>query len=447
MSRKHHMGKTHRRAEAQGAAHGRPDALGTGGNQSRRFEDLGIYGLGDMAAMQGHTRPGSGYHTRMRSLDELLERDKQREADGFPRKIRIGKLIKPGKSGKDKVVVVPSTVEEKFIHDSRFLPQKEESSGGSGAGDEGEVIGEEPIDSQQGEGEGGAGGEGGGPHEMESSAYELGRILTEQFELPNLQEKGKRRSLTTYSYDLTDRNRSTGQFLDKKATLQRIVRTNIALGNLPDIADIEPSSFVVGPDDMIFRVLSREIDYESQAVVFFLRDYSGSMSGKPTDTVVSQHVMLYAWLLYQYSRQVETRFILHDTEAKEVPDFFTYYNYKVAGGTRIVSAYQLVTKIIEEESLYRDNNIYIFHGTDGDDWDKEGKETIPALSKMLTYANRVGITIARAGMMGANQSDYEKSLAASKILEKNPKLLRLDVIKQDADEARLIDGIKKLISE
>jgi hypothetical protein len=49
---------------------------------------------------------------------------------------------------------------------------------------------------------------------------------------------------------------------------------------------------------------------------------------------------------------------------------------------------------------------------------------------MLTYANRVGITIARAGMMGANQSDYEKSLAASKILEKNPKLLRLDTIKR-----------------
>jgi hypothetical protein len=121
MSRKHHMGKTRpagRGARCRARKAGRSWA---GGNQSRRFEDLGIYGLGDMAAMQGHTRPGSGYHTRMRSLDELLERDKQREADGFPRKIRIGKLIKPGKSGKDKVVVVPSTVEEKFIHDSQFF--------------------------------------------------------------------------------------------------------------------------------------------------------------------------------------------------------------------------------------------------------------------------------------------------------------------------------------
>ena len=43
---------------------------------------------------------------------------------------------------------------------------------------------------------------------MESSAYDLGKILTEQFELPNLQEKGKKRSLTRYTYDMTDRMRA-----------------------------------------------------------------------------------------------------------------------------------------------------------------------------------------------------------------------------------------------
>ena len=51
----------------------------------------------------------------IRSIDELLERDRQREEDGFPRKIDVGRLIKPGKSGKEKVVIVPTTVEEKFL--------------------------------------------------------------------------------------------------------------------------------------------------------------------------------------------------------------------------------------------------------------------------------------------------------------------------------------------
>ncbi|MCK7506301.1 MAG: hypothetical protein MZV70_21090 [Desulfobacterales bacterium] len=32
----------------------------------------------------------------IRSIDELLERDRQREQDGFPRKINVGRLIKPG---------------------------------------------------------------------------------------------------------------------------------------------------------------------------------------------------------------------------------------------------------------------------------------------------------------------------------------------------------------
>ena len=67
--------------------------------------------LQDMPALQ------TAYTTSLRSIDELLERDKQREKDGFPRKIRVGRLVKPGKGGKDKVVVVPTTVEEKFIHD------------------------------------------------------------------------------------------------------------------------------------------------------------------------------------------------------------------------------------------------------------------------------------------------------------------------------------------
>ena len=50
------------------------------------------------------------------SIDDLIARDTQREKDGFPRKIRIGKMIKPSQDGDDKVVIVPTTVEEKLLH-------------------------------------------------------------------------------------------------------------------------------------------------------------------------------------------------------------------------------------------------------------------------------------------------------------------------------------------
>ena len=80
----------------------------------------------------------------IRTLDQLIDRDKLRELDGFPRKIRIGRMVRPGRNSEGKVVVIPTTVEEKFFHDNRF-DQKQEgesSGGGSGEGEEGEVIGE-----------------------------------------------------------------------------------------------------------------------------------------------------------------------------------------------------------------------------------------------------------------------------------------------------------------
>jgi uncharacterized sporulation protein YeaH/YhbH (DUF444 family) len=411
----------------------------------------GIYEYHDLAVLQDFPENSTGTYTmQIRSLDELLERDKQRETDGFPRKIRVGKLIKPGRGSKDKIVIVPTTEEEKFIHHMATDEENGEgqSSGGTGQGEEGEVIGEQPVH-QPGEGEGtGASGEGGGEaHEMESSAYDLGKILTEKFQLPNLKDKGKKRAMARYSYDLTDRHRGFGQVLDKKATLRKIIETNIHLGNIPEVSNIDTTGFLVSPKDKIYRILSREKDYESQAMVFFMRDYSGSMSGKPTELVVGQHVLIYSWLLFQYARQVETRFILHDTEAKEAPDFYTYYNSRVAGGTKVASAFRLVNQIVEKEGLQKDYNIYVFHGTDGDDWDTDGKTTIPEIERMLSYTNRVGITVARNSYSASRETDLERYMKLSGLLLKRPVDIRMDAMQDDADEARIIEGIKKLISE
>ena len=168
---------------------------------------------------------------------------------------------------------------------------------------------------------------------------------------------------------------------DKKSTLKRIVKTNLALGNITTNEEPDTSKMIITPDDRMYHILSCERDFESQAIVFFLRDYSGSMQGKPTEVIVTQHIYINSWLVYQYKRQVVSRFIVHDTEAEEVPDFYTYFNKSVAGGTDVSSAYALVNKIIEEEHLARDYNIYVFHGTDGDDWKDDNSKVIEELEK------------------------------------------------------------------
>ena len=426
--------------------HGPPAVRPGGRSLSPRPPAVDAYH--DIPFTQHMAAPAGSSQMAISSLDKLLERDRLREEDGFPRKIRVGRLVKPTRGGKGRVVVVPTTVEEKLLHDTSFRPPDDDTaSGGSGEGEQGEIIGEEPVrpsegDEGQGPGEGAA-----GKHEIEASAYELGKILTERFALPNLKDKGKKRSLTRYTYDLTDRHKGFGQLIDKKATLKKIIETNIHLGNIPDLDDIDTTRFIISPTDKIYRILSKEKDYESQAMVFFLRDYSGSMEGKPTELVVAQHVLIYSWLLYQYENQVESRFILHDTEAKEVEDFYTYYSSRVAGGTRVVAAFSLVNDIIDRENLAADYNIYVFHGTDGDDWDSGGKETIPEIEKALRHASRIGITVVRRAVGQQQESEVETYLAGSGLLESHKRLLRMDVMEGDADEPRLIEGIKRLIGE
>ena len=388
----------------------------------------------------------------IKTLEDLLERDKQRVADGFAKKIRLGKLIKPSRTGKQKIVVVPTTEEEKFLH-SPFLQNKDgnegQATGGSGDGKEGEVIGQQPVHPEDGEGDGNQpGGEGNDTeHGIESDAYEIGKTLTEKLSLPNIKEKAKKTVIKKYTYDFTDTNKKVGQVLDKKATIKEIIKTNLGLGKITDPNKINPQDFLVAPKDLVYKVLSKEKEFASQALVFFVRDYSGSMSGKPTEAILTQHVLIYSWLSYQYDNQVVTRFLLHDTEAKEVPDFVTYYKLSIAGGTKCASAYKLINEIVKTENLEKDYNIYVFHGTDGEDWEENGKTAIEELKIMLTYVNRIGVTIAKNSFASNNDTVVERYLKKSGLLSEHPDLIRLFSVKSDsATEDELIKGIKELIS-
>jgi uncharacterized protein len=408
----------------------------------------GLYDLNDLELFLSNLKNIPSPVASLQTLDELMQRDKKREEDGFPRRIRIGKFIKAGKDKKEKIVVVPTTTEPKFYHDPSADEEQEETTGGSGEGEEGDVIGEQQAQPEQGEGEGQGAGQGeGAEHDITSEAFDLGKILTRDFKLPNLRVKGKKRAFNKYTYELTDHNRGFGQVLEKKETLKKIIETNILLGNLDVNKDFNPEDLVINPQDKIYRILSKEKDFESQAVVFLIRDFSGSMQGKPTEAVVTQHLLIYSWLMYQYQGLVQVRFILHDTEAKEVPDFTTYYRSAVAGGTSVFPSYALVNDIVEKEQLAKDYNIYVFHGTDGDDWEEHGERAMEEVKKMLSYINRMGITIAKNSWTSPEATTVvQKYFEDSGLLKSRPDLIRLDgFVAAEVSEDRIIEGIKKLV--
>ena len=389
----------------------------------------------------------------LESLEELLEKDKQREKDGFPKKIKFRRVM----VGPGKIITVPYVEEEKLIHgefEPKFNQDNEngdENLGelpGSGEGEIGDVIGEMPIFGGEGEGEGdedSTAGQGAGDHGIEEEAYELGKKISEKFQLPNLQDKGKKVPTDEYTYDLTDRHQGSGQVLDKQATLKKIVRTNLILKRV-DKDNLDPTKMVVGPDDKIYRVLSRERVWKSQAVVFFIRDYSGSMYGEPTKAIITQHLFIYSWLLVQYEKMVIPRFILHDTEAEEV-SVKDYFQRSAGGGTFIPSAYQKVNEIVENEGLARDYNIYIFQGTDGDDSYDSGKAAIPEIQKILQYVNRMGVCIIRSPYSEDRETVFEQYVKKADFL--NQKQLFRMYIMPDANltEEIIMEAVKVLTQD
>ncbi len=408
---------------------------------------LGLYESFDFNFLQ-NTKPNiPNPKMDIQTLNDLIERDKQREEDGLPRRIRLGKIVKTGPKGSSQVVIVPTTVETKFYHDNSITEDDEQQMGGAGGEAEGDVIGEQKAD-QEGQGDGAGPGQGGGEnHDLSSDAYHLGKILTEKFELPDLKDKGSKKSLSKYKYDLTDVNKGFGQILDKKQTLKNIIKSNIVLGNITPGEEIDATKIIITPDDKYYKILSKERDYETEATVFFVRDYSGSMQGAPSEAVLTQHLFIYSWLVYQYDYRVTTKFILHDTEAKEVDDFDTYYKSTVAGGTQIFPAFELVNQIIENEKLALKSNVYVFYGSDGDDWnDKENKLT-KELRKLAQYANRIGLFVTRNSYGGTtSQTTLEKSIESSNLLIELRDKIKMDVIDaNDISEKQIIETIKKLL--
>ena len=152
-------------------------------NPLLRKTHVDIYDRGDFEIFPDNPKPDHPIAASLKTLDELLEQDRKREKDGFPRRIRIGKYIKPNKNNKGQIVVVPTTTEPKNYHDDSVTDEEEDTTGGSGEGEEGEVIGEQPVQPQEGEGEGSGAGQGqDSEHDISSEAFDLGKMLTEKFE-------------------------------------------------------------------------------------------------------------------------------------------------------------------------------------------------------------------------------------------------------------------------
>lgn len=259
-----------------------------------------------------------------------------------------------GKKGKDLVSIpLPQIEIPKFIYGPN-------QAGGVGQG-EGEPG--QPVDGEKEDGAAKAGNLP-GEHllEVEVSLEELASILGEELALPRIEPKGTQdieSEKTRYTSVSPAGPESLRHF---KRTYKKALKRQILSGTY----DPKNPRIIPMREDRIYRSWKQGKKPQSQALVFFLLDVSGSMGNEQKEIVRMETFWIDTWLRSQY-QSLQTRYIIHDAVAREV-DRETFFHTRESGGTIISSAYKLCLKMIEEQYNANEWNIYPFHFSDGDNW-------------------------------------------------------------------------------
>jgi len=282
--------------------------------------------------------------------------------------ITRGEMI--GKKGKDLVSIpVPQ------IEIPRFRYSLKATGGvGQGEGEEGTPV---AVDSDR---YGGRAGDQPGEHilEVDISLEELAKMLGEELQLPNIQPRGKKNIVSEDVRYTGIRHAGPESLRVFKRTFKEALKRQI-LSNT-----YNPQNPVVIPirEDRRYRSWKPIMEPQSNAVVIYMLDVSGSMGDEQKEIARIEIFWIDTWLRSQY-KGVETRYIIHDAVAREV-DQHTFYHTRESGGTIISSAYKLGAKLLREHYDPSEWNIYFFHFSDGDNWGEiDTEECIAILEKEL----------------------------------------------------------------
>jgi sporulation protein YhbH len=201
--------------------------------------------------------------------------------------------------------------------------------------------------------------------EVELTLEELAEILGEELELPRIQPKSKNNvegQITRY----TGMRRVGPEGLRYfKRTYREALKRQLASGTY----DHKKPAILPIREDKRYRSWKEYPRPDSNAVIIYMMDVSGSMSDRKKQLVRLTAFWIDTWLKAHY-KNVIMRYVVHDTNAGEV-DSDTFYSLRESGGTRISSAYDFCHRLIQKDYDPEAWNIYAFHFSDGENFDSE----------------------------------------------------------------------------
>ncbi len=225
-------------------------------------------------------------------------------------------------------------------------------------------------------------------YETDVTLDELIEIMFEDLELPYLERKRLRELEVDHNYKrMGYRKKGVRVHLDRRRTaVSRIMRKIASQREQPGMEMRE--RFPFHREDLIYRRRVVETRRESNAVVLCIMDTSGSMDTMKKYLARSFFFMLYQFLCTKY-RKVEIVFIAHDTEAREVNEE-EFFHKGESGGTFISSGYSKALEVIQQRYHSALWNVYVFHCSDGDNFESDNPTALQAAGQIADVANLFG---------------------------------------------------------
>lgn len=254
----------------------------------------------------------------------------------------------------------------------------EENEGvGRGNGDKGKQI-RKPC-----KGTGGGPGKGAGDGMLVDVDLEhLIRQIQEELELPDMKPKPNQ----TFEEIRTIYNGlakvGPRALIHKRKMMLAMMKRLAAMGKLHDTKQLpgfnRPMPVLVPiNDDRRFRQYNEIKVPSSNAVIFFMRDGSGSMDQQKCDIAGDIAFWLKLYINRFYDK-IQVVYIWHDTEAREL-DEHQFFTLRDGGGTKVSSAFKLMNKIIKLRFPPEKWNIYGVYFGDGENFAEDNKSIVRIL--------------------------------------------------------------------
>lgn len=200
-------------------------------------------------------------------------------------------------------------------------------------------------------------------------------IMKEELELPDMLPKpNPTHEETKIIYDGLSKS-GPRALVHKRKTMLGALKRLASMGNLEDVSLLPKmlgtGSYGIINDDIRYRQYNERRVPSSNAVIFFLRDGSGSMGGDKCEIAsdIAFWLKLYISKFYDKTQIV---YIWHDYEARELGEH-DFFSIRDGGGTLVSSSFKLMKKIIKERYPVDKWNIYGFYFGDGENHLEDNK--------------------------------------------------------------------------